>query len=415
MSARRHFDKIFDTNYDDDEEGMSILQSRTKPRDHKDYISRKKRTVTLVLVIATLLALFLILSSLLVFSYFIMGSFAFDKIFLVGPKNMSPDFFKNTYLNYTTWGNCPGITVPYSVNFSKYIVPLAFIETNVSFPSRDPFWVSLEGGIIRASFYNYDNMTSRPTVIVVHGYKDCRLAPSCLAASGMLWHNGFNVLSIDLRNHGYSDCYKFQPPYTTFGSEEHKDVLGAYDYLVARYRNTTGKITSRPVVGLYGVSMGASTSLIAYAQEHNISSVFVDSPPCDVFATISNIVSNEYHLNAPFIMTSACATCKIQSRYGCPPFQYDPSTSCQNINNNRRVHIEWTRGDLVVPISNLQNVCLPALQKAGANVTVNIMDSGVPKTGYDGCDDHTFNLLLNTTAYEQRLVGFFSGTLLGQD
>jgi pimeloyl-ACP methyl ester carboxylesterase len=402
MSTRRHFDTIFDADYEDDE-NVTILQRNGSPTIVKKSNNTCRRlTITLVVLLVS----FILISALLVLVWLVAGSWAFDQIFLCNPDVLEPDCAHNTYHNFTTWGKCDGISKPYSVDLSHLIVPLSNIESDVSFPSRDPFWLSKESATIRATFYNYDNMTIRPTIIVIHGYKDCRMATSSLIASGMLWRNGYNVLSIDLRNHGKSDYYKFQKPYTTFGSEEHKDVLGAWDYLVERYYNTTGQ--KLPQVGLYGVSMGGSTAIIAFAQNQNFTGLFVDSPPCDVYKTITNVISNEHHVNGNFIMTSSCATSRVESRYGCPPFQYDPRDSCATI--NRRVHIEWTKGDLIVPYWNLENVCLPTLLRAGANVTTNVMSSG-KNTAFDACDDHTYNNLLNTNAYEIRLVNFFNENL----
>ncbi len=408
MTSRRHFDNIFDSGNayeDEDDEHITILQRNgvytKKPR--------RKALKTLLIVFVVLAVLLVITAGTLVLAWLMLGSWAFDRIFLVGPDNLAQECTHNKYDDFTTWGGCPGLTEPHALNFARYVVPMPFLDTNVSFPSRDPFWISQGAtATIRATFYSFDNMTTRPTIIVVHGYKDCRMATSSLLASGMLWHNGYNVLNIDLRNHGKSDCYAFQKAYTTFGSEEHKDVLGAYDYLVERYRNMT-MTQGTPVIGLYGASMGATTSIIAFSALTNVTAAFIDSPPCDVYGTIANIVSGEYKVNPPFVLTSSCATAKLESRYGCPPFENDPLAACEKL-ANRRVHIEWTKGDLVVPIWNLENNCLPILKRVGANVTVNIMESS-RNTAFGGCDDHIYNQLLNTTGYENRLISFFNENL----
>jgi predicted alpha/beta hydrolase len=65
--------------------------------------------------------------------------------------------------------------------------------------------------------------------------------------SNHLWNSGFNVLIMDLRNHGKSSKYGFQGSYITFGSEEYKDVYGAINFLKAKY-NTT--------IGILGYGMG---------------------------------------------------------------------------------------------------------------------------------------------------------------
>lgn len=55
-----------------------------------------------------------------------------------------------------------------------------------------------------------------------------------------------------------------QGPYITYGYKEHLDVLGVVDYLFAKYP-TKFNSTIKPKLGIFGVSMGGATSMIAYA------------------------------------------------------------------------------------------------------------------------------------------------------
>ncbi|KAL0486659.1 esterase/lipase HI [Acrasis kona] len=413
QSAQDHFDRILDG----DEENITILQRNGSPtfKKQKDENVKPNRTKYIIIgVVIALLLAFTLLSLNILFAYFVAGSYVFDKIFYVNKEGYHRDCRENTYESFTTNGDCQGVTTPNSANYSRFIVPLSHLETNISFPSRDSFWAEKEenGGTIRGTFYNYDNLTSRPVVIVVHGYKACRMNSRVMLVSAMLWQHKYNVLAIDLRNHGQSDAYTFQKPYITFGSEEHKDVLGAYDYLVTRYRNTTLS-QGRPVVSLYGESMGASSALIAFEKERNFTSAFLDSPPCNVRWT----VEKRFELmgyNHKFFLSSACATAGIQSSFGCPPFANDPEQSCKdlaqqsNATNPKRIHFEWTRGDMIVPVHNLE-VCENALAHPGVAVTKNVMDSKL-ELDQAKCNDHVYNVFLNTTAYETRLLNFFDET-----
>ena len=104
---------------------------------------------------------------------------------------------------------------------------------------------------IVGTLYKQDiiNSTSK-FAIVVHGYRVCRLKYDSLLPAGILYHAGYNVLSIDLRNHG--DSSLFEPiKFVSFGNFEHLDVLGAFDYLLERFSflNETNN------VGLFGSSM----------------------------------------------------------------------------------------------------------------------------------------------------------------
>jgi dipeptidyl aminopeptidase/acylaminoacyl peptidase len=114
---------------------------------------------------------------------------------------------------------------------------------------------------------------SAPAVLLTHGLRQGKCDSNVLTAAGMLHRHGFNVLLIDLRNHGQSDVTNGR---AGFGAREWLDVLGAWDWLVG----VRGFPPRR--VGLYGVSMGAATTLIAFAREPRAAAAFVEAPFYDV-------------------------------------------------------------------------------------------------------------------------------------
>jgi dipeptidyl aminopeptidase/acylaminoacyl peptidase len=107
-----------------------------------------------------------------------------------------------------------------------------------------------------------------PAVIVVHGYTACRRDERILLAAGMLHRNGFAVLAIDLRNHGESGRATGRH---SGGVRESLDVLGAWDWLVA-----DGRVSAERV-GLFGISLGAASVLIAAGDEPGVAAVWADS------------------------------------------------------------------------------------------------------------------------------------------
>jgi uncharacterized protein len=111
-----------------------------------------------------------------------------------------------------------------------------------------------------------------PAVILVHGWKTCRRDDSILLAAGMLHRQGFGVLLLDLRDHGDSDD---EDGRFAGGSEEYLDVLGAWDWLVAR-----GGPAER--IGILGMSFGAATSVIAGGEEAGVRAVWADSSFTDI-------------------------------------------------------------------------------------------------------------------------------------
>ncbi|MDP9483665.1 MAG: alpha/beta fold hydrolase [Chloroflexota bacterium] len=107
-----------------------------------------------------------------------------------------------------------------------------------------------------------------PAVIAVHGYTASRRDERILLAAGMLHRHGFAVLAIDLRNHGESGRPSGRH---SGGVRESADVLGAWDWLVAERRLPAER------VGLFGISLGAASVLIAAGDEPEVAAVWADS------------------------------------------------------------------------------------------------------------------------------------------
>ena len=112
----------------------------------------------------------------------------------------------------------------------------------------------------------------KPVIILTHGIRPaCKNNHEMLLASAMLIQSGFNVINIDLQNHGQSSKVS---RFISFGQKEYLDILGAYDWLKKQ-----GYIDGQ--IGLMGMSLGAVTSAIAFSKEHNIKAVWLDSPYSD--------------------------------------------------------------------------------------------------------------------------------------
>ena len=163
---------------------------------------------------------------------------------------------------------------PYeSFDTKPYAMP---VFENVSIASR-------QSGV-RLAGWNVAGNPSAPAVLLIHGWRQGRFDSNVLTAAGMLHRHGFNVLLVDLRNHGRSTVVN---GHAGFGTTEYRDVLGAWDWLVSE------KGFSPERIGVYGVSMGAVTTLIAMASEPRISAVFVDSPFFDIQQLLEEQVSRK--------------------------------------------------------------------------------------------------------------------------
>src|SRR5438552_7763609 len=102
----------------------------------------------------------------------------------------------------------------------------------------------------------------KPIIIFIHGLNRSRLEMLERAADAN--RRGYGVLLFDLRNHGESGR-----AYTTIGIHESRDVCAARKYV-------TEQAGSRPQV-LWGVSMGASSAILAAEQCPGAAAIISDS------------------------------------------------------------------------------------------------------------------------------------------
>ena len=141
---------------------------------------------------------------------------------------------------------------------------------DVRFPSREPS-IDVAGWWIPA------REPEAEAVIVVHGLNGCRRHHEVLLPAGMLHRAGFSVLLIDLRDHGDSTR---EDGRFAGGTDEYRDVLGAWDWLVETHGLAPAQI------GLAGISMGAGSVMIATGEEPRVAAVWEDSGYSDVSAAI---------------------------------------------------------------------------------------------------------------------------------
>lgn len=132
-------------------------------------------------------------------------------------------------------------------------------------------------------------------LIMVHGKDGSRSReqagrnPEFLAA---LHKQGFSVLAMDLRGHGESSEARF-----TFGGNEHRDVLGGFDFLKRQG-------FSKQRIGLHGVSMGAASVLMAAAREPEVRAVVADCSYADFGRLLQQQWSRRTHLPT-FVMPAS--------------------------------------------------------------------------------------------------------------
>ena len=140
---------------------------------------------------------------------------------------------------------------------------------DVEFPSRT-------GDVTLAGWYIAGEGQS-PTIIFVHGLNSVRSGDRAVELAAMLMDYGFNILMFDLRGHGESGGDR-----TSGGFFERQDVLGAFDFLV-------GQGTPADKIGVWGISMGAGTSVMALVDEPAIRALVTDG----TYASVPDLVAGE--------------------------------------------------------------------------------------------------------------------------
>jgi pimeloyl-ACP methyl ester carboxylesterase len=341
--------------------------------------------------------------------YFVTGSIVFDLTFLANPNvqggagggcyGINRDSINPSNL-HRLGGPC-GYT-----NLSKTLFLSLNVPRNnwtyVDFPSRVNNDANAAEPIltIRGIFMARD-IEKDPFVILVHGIRACKEDKSVLIPAAMLWRNNFNVLLVDLRNHGQSQVSKYA--YATFGDQEHFDVLGAVDYLLDKYPRLKNK---KNVIGLMGASMGGATSAIAFAQDGgvNLQALYLDSPALYVKETL-NANFERFGFSPPFVMSAICSVERTKWTFGCPPFQYDPMTKKIG---TRHVYISSKIDDRVVPLKINAMEAEKVWREQGVNVTTRfVLDTNQPAS----CTHHVDTVFYEPVIFEQQIVQFFNDHL----
>jgi pimeloyl-ACP methyl ester carboxylesterase len=181
-----------------------------------------------------------------------------------------------------------------SVFFIFLPVALSFLITNshFRFPERgprdpaalglkiDPIEFQSDEGIPLRGWWNPGD-AGKPVIIFVHGLNRSRLEHLERAAESS--KRGYGILLFDLRNHGESGN-----AYTTLGIKESHDVCAARAF-------ANREAPGRPQV-LWGVSLGASTALLAEPGCPGSSAIISDSSFLSFSETIKHHFNLVFHL-----------------------------------------------------------------------------------------------------------------------
>ena len=111
---------------------------------------------------------------------------------------------------------------------------------------------------------------NKAAIILLHPIASNRLGTKDLAI--MFARYGYGILMIDLRAHGESEG-----DILTYGGDEFLDVSAGVDYLQSRPEVDPDKL------GVMGLSLGASTSILSAARDERLAAVVANAPGAVVF------------------------------------------------------------------------------------------------------------------------------------
>lgn len=192
------------------------------------------------------------------------------------------------------------------------------IRDTLSIPYEDVFITSFDGLRLHAKFYVASERKA-PVQIMFHGYKSSAERDFCGGLREGI-DGGFNVLLVDQRAHGESEG-----KYLTFGVNERFDCLSWASYAAERFGNDVK-------IYLYGISMGASTVLMASALPlpKSVSGIVADCGYTSPKAIICSVLRDHHVPAAPVY-----AVAKLGARLFCG-FDLDSASAPDAL---RRSHI----------------------------------------------------------------------------
>jgi dipeptidyl aminopeptidase/acylaminoacyl peptidase len=345
-----------------------------------------------------LLPFFLMLILIMPYGYYFAGKQVYDTV---------------AHTNTDCWGNFDQNT-PEQFAPLRNEVPLnestnsENITSNIMEGLSEYWWPGYENATIEvededlflSAWYLRQN-DSMPWVIFVHGIRGCKSGGELMISSGMLANAGFNVISFDLRDHGESSIDDNR---VSGGQDEWKDVVAVFDWLIDEQDAKPDQI------GLFGTSMGAGTVAIAFSLDDRMQSVWLDSG----YSDMGKIVVEELEFQGlpTFLGPAGIFAGKISA--GQNLVEYYPLEAASEI-GDRHMYVVHGNQDKRVRLHHGEEMCEIALENGKeGNVECWFEDSVIRYDVGKGMDsdEHVSLMLTHTEDYDNRLVEFFTRSLM---
>lgn len=244
-----------------------------------------------------------------------------------------------------------------------------------------------DDGEIELKSWWVENDLSNPTIILLHGLTSSKNSPDILLPMGMMNKSEFNLLAIDMRDHGESTC---EDGFYAAGQNETDDVVAAIDWLI-------DKGISPSNIGIYGNSLGALVGLMTPAKTNEFGSIAVIDPPVDFETLVREEMS--YQGFPTFLWEPIYHYALVFKRINM--LKDIPEEALSKGNKQPLLIFSGLQSDRVLPHHSDD---LVDIAKA------NDIDYNIYK--YDGMG-HTQILYFYTEEYSQLLTDFYKSTLSG--
>jgi fermentation-respiration switch protein FrsA (DUF1100 family) len=248
-------------------------------------------------------------------------------------------------------------------------------------PAEELDLITRDGIRLRAWLFGSPDAVG--SVIVAHGHGGSKHYSLPI---GEILHRRFNVLMLDHRGHGESDGLR-----TTIGYEERLDVYAAVDLLIGRGLGP---------VGIIGVSMGASTAILAAADDDRIAAVVADSPYARLRWAVSQgaVLRGYPRFIAPPMAALGCWATALHLHQ--PMEAFDPIEVVERISPRPLLIMHGTDDD-VVPVASAHAL----FERAGEPKELWLIDGLKHVQAIDRA----------YPAFRQRVLEFFERYLAGEN
>ena len=244
-----------------------------------------------------------------------------------------------------------------------------------------------DDGEIELKSWWVENNLSNPTIILLHGLTSSKNSPDILLPMGMMNKSEFNLLAIDMRDHGESTC---EDGFYAAGQNETDDVVAAIGWLI-------DKGISPSNIGIYGNSLGALVGLMTPAKTNEFGSIAVIDPPVDFETLVREEMS--YQGFPTFLWEPIYHYALVFKRINM--LKNIPEEALSKGNKQPLLIFSGLQSDRVLPHHSDDLVDI---------AEANDIDYNIYK--YDGMG-HTQILYFYTEEYSQLLTDFYKSTLSG--